>query len=180
MPARRVAAVTPFDRILAVAQHAKTVEVRYAMDDIREELWRSGDVQPWTNAIQLARDLGAIGPVECYALLDIVTEHAMDAVTQTDAELRGFHGQMRAIARENGLGEEEDYFLDEAPEEWLALNRRWEHRFDQLRAEMFRRVGEPGMARDILLRPDEFEARSAEGRSALFDLPEVDDPDCTL
>ena len=163
-------APSPLDQILGIARFARTPDARLLAGDVRYDLSRVGDVVPWTTAIQLARDLGAIGGAEAYALLDIVTEHAVGLETDTDATLAALTGQMRAIATANGLGEDEDYFLYEAPVDWLALNRRWDERFDCLRVELFRRIGEPGMANALQLFPDAFETRSREGRVALFEV----------
>lgn len=173
----RDAGETPFDRILEVAEHAGTWRIKGLIRDIADEIVQPADVPQWANAIQLARDVGAVGATECYALLDIVTESAMQDLTETDAELCRLSEAMIGIQRANGLGEDEDYYMDEAPADWLELNRRWDHRFDQLRAELFRQIGEPGMATEVLLNQDAFEARSQEGRDALFEIREDDDID---
>jgi hypothetical protein len=171
----RKAAETPFDRILGLAQHAGTVRARDLMHHISDEIEGPVDVPQWARAIQLARDVGAVGATECYALLDIVTEEAMGFLTRTDSELHRLADAMRSIATADGLSDDEDYYLDEAPAEWLELNRQWDRRFDQLRADLFRRIGEPGMADELLLFQETFEARSQEGRSALFDVADDDD-----
>ena len=171
----RHAADTPFDRILELAQHAGTYRIRDLIRGIADEIVEPADVTQWASAIQLARDVGAVGATECYALLDIATEAAMGFLTRTDPELCRLAEAMRAIAAADGLSDDEDYYLDEAPAEWLELNRRWDHRFDQLRADLFRRIGEPGMADELLLFPETFEARSQEGRDALLGDAEEDE-----
>ena len=168
-------APTPFDQVLAVAQFAKTEAVRHVLDELLYDLARSGDVFPWTSAIQLARDLAAIGRAEAYALLDVVTEEAIGPITQTDARLVELEQQMREIARADGLDDDDDYYLDEAPADWLALNRLWDDRLARLRVELFRQVGEPAMAIEFAIRQDEFDARSREGRIALFEIDEADE-----
>jgi hypothetical protein len=175
MSGQRANAPTPFDQVLAVAQFAKTEEVRHVLDELSYDLARSGDVSPWTSAIQLARDLGAIGRAEAYALLDVLTEEAIGLVTGTDARLVELEQEMREIARANGLDDDEDYYMDEAPDDWLALNRLWDQRFAQLRVELFRQIGEPAMAVEFAIRQDEFDARSREGRFALFEIPDEDE-----
>ena len=171
----RHSAVTPFDRILQIVEHAGTVRARALMHRMIDEIEGPADVPQWASAIQLARDLGAVGATECYALLDIVTEEAVGSLTETDSELRRLTDAMRMIATADGLSDEEDYYVDEAPAEWLELNRQWDQRFDQLRADLFRRIGEPGMADELLLSQETFEDRSREGRSAMFDVAEEDD-----
>lgn len=168
----REAQKTPFDRILELAEHAGTWRCRDLIRRITDEIVEPAQVPKWASAIQLARDVGAVGATECYALLDIVTESAMLDLTGTDAELRRLSDGMIEIQRANGLAEDEDYYVDEAPADWLALNRQWEHRYDQLRADLFRRMGEAGMANEVLLHPDTFEGRSQEGRDALFAIRE--------
>ena len=95
---------------------------------------------------------------------------------ETDATLVDLYAQIDAVKRQHGLSEDEDFLLGgDAPPEWLELNRQWDRRFRELREQLFHRVGEPGMARDIVLRPDEFDAVSSEGWGALLALPEEED-----
>jgi hypothetical protein len=82
---------------------------------------RPADLPQWASAIQLARDVGAVGATECFALLDIVIEDAMQYLTETDVELCRLSEAMTGIRRANGLAEDDDYYVDGAPADWLAL-----------------------------------------------------------
>lgn len=169
-------APTPFDEILAIAQNANTEYAHELFVDIRDLIERGAEITPWVDAVQLARDVGALGGAESHFLLDRLTESAIGFETGTDEILVDLRDQMEAINRQHGLDEDDDFMLDDAPSDWLELNRQWDRRFQSLREVLFRRIGEPGMARDIVLRPDEFEARSAEGWRALLEVPEEEDP----
>jgi hypothetical protein len=166
---------TPFDLILAIVQHANTEYARALLGDMRELMETGAAIEPWSGAVQLARDVGAVGDDHAYYLLDILTESVVGLATETDEILLDFRDQMDAVERRNGLGEDDFYLLDEAPHDWLELNRQWDRRFRELRASLFRRIGEPAMARDLVLREDEFLARSQAGWRALLAMPEEDD-----
>lgn len=165
-------APTPLDLILTIAQNANTEYAQQLVRDIRELLDTGAAIEPWSNAVQLARDLGAIGSVESYYLIDIMTEEVIGSLTDRDEILVGLRDQMDAIELEHDLGEDESFYLDDAPPEWLALNRQWDRRFQDLHVELLRRIGEPGIANDIVLRPDENSTKVHEGWQQLLEIPE--------
>ncbi len=167
---------TPLDDVLGIAEWAGTEEARAILADIRADLDAGEDFTQWTSAIQLARDLGAIKAEQAYALLDTITETAISPLIETDATLLALSAQMDAIKLADGLEEDEDYYVTEAPPEWQRINRLWECRLNCMRAEMFRSIGEPGMAAGITVNPQAFNERTASGRRELFELrDEYDD-----
>ena len=168
---------TPLDDILAIAEWAGTEEAQDIMADIRDELEAGGDFTPWTTAVQLARDLGAITSEQAYALLDTITEAAIWPLIGADPTLLALSAQMDAIKVADGLDEDDDYYITEAPPEWQRINRQWESRMDCMRAEMFRGIGEPGMAASLTLNPQAFNERTRSGRRELFEIRDDDDAD---
>ena len=92
------------------------------LGDIRELIETVAVVEPCTNAIQLARDVGALGADQAYFLLDRLTESAVNRAIESDATLVDLYAQIDAVKREHGLSEDEDFLLDgHAPLEWLEL-----------------------------------------------------------
>ncbi len=168
---------TPLDDVLGIAEWAGTEEARAIMGDIRADLNAGEDFTPWTSAVQLARDLAAIKAEQAYALLDVITEAAISPLIETDATLLALSAQMDAIKLADGLEEDEDYYVTEAPPEWQRINRLWESRLDCMRAEMFRGIGEPGMAAGITLNPQAYNERTASGRRELFEIRDEDGDD---
>ena len=120
--------------------------------EIRRELADSlQDDQPLLRALvshtQIMRDVGGLTGDEAHYLIAMFTEHYTFHFPDTDPVLLELHGQMRAIEAEHGLDEDSGGFmLDEAPPEWLAVNRRWDHRLDHLWASLLCDLGEPEMA----------------------------------
>jgi hypothetical protein len=168
---------TPLDDILALAEWAGTEEARAIMADIRNKVEEGADFKLWTTAVQLARDLGAIKAEQAYALLDVITETAVEPTIDTDATLISLGAQMDAVKLAEGLDEDEDYFVTEAPPEWQRINKLWDSRMNHMRAEMFRSIGEPGMATSMMLDPLGFEERTGSGRRELFEIRDDHDED---
>ncbi len=160
----------PFDLILVLAQHANTPYAGALFADIRDVLETGAAIEPWTSAIQLARDLGAVSADQAHFLIDRLTESVVGAATQTDDVLVDIRGQMEAVQRAHGRTDDEDFMMYDAPPEWLALSSLWDRRFQDLRVDLFRRIGEPRMASDIVLRPDDMEMRSQVGWRELLDI----------
>ena len=165
-------APTPLDLILSIAQNANTEYARDIFGSIRKLLDTGAAVEPWTSAVQLARDLGAVGPTESYYLIDLMIEAAIGALTGSDEVLIDLSAQMEAVERAHGLEEDEDFHLDDAPPEWTELNRRWDRRFQDLHVDLLRRIGEPGMANAFVLRPDDHAEKVHEGWGQLLEVGE--------
>lgn len=165
---------TPLDLILSLVQHANTQYARKVLGEIRRLLGTGASIEPWASAVQLARDLEAIGPDESYYLLDIMTEYVVELEVDRDAVLLDLGEQIDAVERQHGLSEDEAFYTDDAPEEWSALTRQWDRRFRDLRVELLRRIGEPKIANDVVLRPDVNEARSRAGWVRLLEIADDD------
>jgi hypothetical protein len=168
--------VIPLDVVLALANLAHTREARHILRDIREEIATGGDAASWARAVQVARDLGAIDPDAAFFLLGIVAEDTLLRRTGDDPTLVELTTAMEAIERREGLTEDEAFFVDDAPEDWAALNRRWEARARIIQAEFLRAVGEPAMAAQLQLRTAAYDARSRDGWRALLSISGEVDP----
>jgi len=169
-------AVQPLDIVLDIADLAGTEEARRLAGAVRDHLRDGADVAPWVRAVQLARDVGALGDDAAFYLIDVFTEEAAGDLIDADALLPVVSAMMEAAEAREGLGPDESFFVGEGPEDWDALNRLWERRFDTLRAALFVRVGEAGMA--LLLRrdPEHYMERSRRGWRAILALTEEVEP----
>jgi hypothetical protein len=167
--------VTPLDRLLELAQAANRSYADDLLTDMRREIGTGGDLAPWAQAIQLARDLAALDADAAYFLLDMITETAVGLRIEDDPTVRVISDEMLAIERRDGLSEDEAYFLDQAPAAWEALNIQWERRFDVLQAELFLQYGERSMGTDLLTHPEEFRERSRRGWRMLLAFADEDE-----
>lgn len=122
----------------------------------------------WMKGVQLLRDTNAITDDAANYLLNLVLDNVMLSFTQTDPELLTLSAELHAIESAYGLGDDEAFVLDSAPPDWLAINARWDHRFDAIRADVLRSVGEDDLARMLIANPDEFDNRTRLGREELI------------
>lgn len=130
---------------------------------IRDEVDRSGAVGPW---IAAARALAADGVITADAALFLV-EAFLDAVTyaslESDPEMVRICEEMDRVKREHGLDEDEEWYVDEGPEEFERLNDEWERRDHENRIAALRALGHGDIA-DLLERdPEEFDRRTSIG-----------------
>lgn len=159
---------TPLDVVLLMAAEANTDIAGRLLNGMRASVEQDGDAARWIRAVLVARDTGALGDAPSVYLLDIITEAAVGRQTDTDPILVALAAQLREIERADGLDDDEAYLLDDAPAEWLELNRRWDSRFAQLRGALLTDSGESRLARLCQIRPEEFDALSLEGWAALM------------
>jgi hypothetical protein len=131
---------------------------------------------PWLNAVATLRDRLIIGEPETCYLASMFAESAIFGAVG-DPELDRIVADMQNIERANGLHPDESYGLDDAPPDWLALNTEWDARSDVITAQLLRDGGLGDLARMYVERRAQFDDRSEEGRSRLWELPFDDDHD---
>jgi hypothetical protein len=118
--------------------------------------------------VQAMRDTGALEQNEAWHLLYWTLERMSDQWTQTDAELVRLTAAMVAIERSHGLSDDEDFHLDDAPPDWLALSNQWDRRLNAIWAGEFMTLGESEMARLVITDELHEDPRLADGRASLF------------
>ena len=175
---RAAASVDPLAVVLDLADAAGTEDAHRLVAAVRGLVAGGGDVAPWAAAVQLARDVGALDPDAAFYLLDVLTEEAVGVHLGTDVELAVLGEEMEAAEAREELGPDEAVVVGAEPSNREALRRAWERRFDLLRAALFVRLREPGMA--LLLRRDldDFLARSRRGWASV--IPVTDEPEPPL
>jgi hypothetical protein len=85
-----------------------------------------------------------------------------------DAEMVRLSQGMQAIERAHGLGPDNYWRTDEAPEEWRVLNEAWDARNDALILERLRKFGRADLAELEEHHRDELDAMREAGRNELF------------
>lgn len=154
----------PLDFILLLADTLGEEGALLVVRSVREGIGAGEDPRPWLRAVQIARDTGVLSADAAHYLFDVFVEEASARQIDRDAELQEASRLMDASRAAHGLADDEDFYVDEGPEDWQAARRRWEARFDQIRAEWFRRIGEQELAAETLFRPDEFMEATERGR----------------
>ena len=146
--------MAPLDVILELVRQRNTLEAQQLLGDIKAEIGGSSDAAPWINACRIACDLGALSDDEMLYLAYMFSEVALDPILESDPVLVALQGQLAEIRRLHGLTDDEDFFIDDAPEDWAAVNKQWDARFTRLHAQILRSAGETAMALDLTLGRD--------------------------
>lgn len=130
---------------------------------IRHELDESVDPGPW---IAAARTLAATSVITENASLYLVTIF-LECITfnavVTDPEMLRIDAEMARVRRAHGLSEDEDWYVNEGPPEWQALNVDWERRDLEIRVATLRALGQEEVAGWLERAPEEFDERSRAG-----------------
>ncbi|MBX9929063.1 MAG: hypothetical protein K2X99_09140 [Gemmatimonadaceae bacterium] len=130
---------------------------------IREEADRTASPDPWLSAAATLLEREVITEDSCVYLVELFVECLTPGAMENDPELLAVQEEMDAYLRSRGLSEDHDWFVDESPPEWRALNTRWERRDDQIKQDALRACGLAWIA-DIWERdPKEFSGRGAVG-----------------
>lgn len=133
------------------------------MGRILTELEASPEPGPW---IAAARALAAEGVVSADAVF-YFAEHFLECITfqavNHDPEMLRIYAEIDEVKRAHGLRDDEDWYVDDGPAEWQALNKAWDERDHELRVSTLRALGHDDLA-DVLERdPEEFRGREASG-----------------
>jgi len=151
-PRRRFRAprrIAPLDPETFARRIATKVGTEYGTELHRRVLdivMRTGDADPWIRAVQRLRESGAISAAVARFLIFQFVEMTPSVLMETDPELADISAQIDAIRRAHGLADDEDWYVDEGPPEWQALQQQWNERTDVLMSEIFQRHGEHELA----------------------------------
>lgn len=138
------------------------------LERIRVELFRSRDPGPWIAAARTLAATAVITENASLYLIEIFLETITFHAAATDAELVRIEGEMERIKREHGLTEDEDWYVDEGPEEWQALAAAWDRRDDAIRVAMLRTLGHDEVAELLERDPVGFQERSSAGHQEFW------------
>jgi hypothetical protein len=167
------------ERLEALVRESNPDRRDRMMQRIRAGIESAPDtVTAWIRAARVLADRLIIGEDAFHYFANIFAESVMIEASGTDAELVRLYAEIEAIERANGLAEDESYDANDAPEDWLALNAKWEARFDTILADAIRASGFADVADLLLLRRAEFDARCERGHSEIWgDDDGLDDDD---
>ena len=81
-----------------------------------------------------------------YYLSSLFTDCLVLAASDSDPDLCRIRAEMDDIERAHGLGEDEFWYIDEAPADWQQLNDAWNSRADVVLATALRELGHADLA----------------------------------
>lgn len=134
---------------------------------IRDDLDATQEVPAWLNGLSTLRDRLVASNDETYFLAEILAESALFG-EHVDAELKRLVDALKAIEAADGLADDESYFTDDAPEDWLEVNRAWDARANQVMAESMRKAGLGDVAKAFIEERAKFDERASDGRQRIL------------
>jgi hypothetical protein len=160
-----------FDLLLALVDAAGSEDVNDYMTFMQSaiESGRTPDEKlAWLRAVQLLRDTNAAEENACTFLLHHLSEMISVSEIDRNARLVELSARIDAIRHDHGLTEDEDWYVDQGPPEWQALNREWEAEFDRQWRSILRRVGEEQLARSVPIPDPAVDEAIEDGRLTLI------------
>ncbi len=127
--------------------------------------WR--EVDPIMRMIQAMGDAGLFSRAERFFLLGSLGDAVVPSRASEDPRFPEVEQAMERVRLEHGLGEDEEWLLHEAPDEYRALNDEWCRIADREMSKWFAELGEREMARTMAGDRSLFELRWDEGRREL-------------
>lgn len=178
MPARRIhpslpVAVTAFDPVDLVSQlfvfagapNANRIE--QALEVIVDV--GAYDPAPLIQSARILCDLGQASEDAATWFAERMLESYTQRLSGSDPELLALTAAMDDIVRREGLDPEfDDFYLDEAPADWLALNRKWDARVDAACDAQLRAAGASDFADTRSRNPRRWDAAFARGGMELL------------
>jgi hypothetical protein len=155
---------SPEERLEALVREASPERARRMMGRILADLDANPEPGPWLAAARSLGDRLVISFDAVYYFAEKFTECLILSASGSDTDLLRIQGELQAIERAHGLTEDEYWRLDEAPDEWRALNDAWDARSYEIVGAALRAYGHSDLAEVYEREPKEFEHRSGKGQ----------------
>jgi hypothetical protein len=158
-------------RLEAIATEANRDRALRAWQRVRTDLDDTQEAGTWIGAAHTLAERGTISDDALCYFVEILLESVTLSATSEDPELVRIEDAMRAVESAHGLAEDEFWYLDEAPPEWVALNDQWDARTNAVAIAFLRTLGHARLADLREQDPDEFEAKCDVGGDELWGDP---------
>ncbi len=162
----------PLERLRTLVLEPGKERKARMMTRARNELDQTREPGPWIAAARTLHSEGVISENALYYLVEILLEcitlHSMDH----DPEMLRLAAGIDELKRAHGLRDDEEWYVDEGPPEWRALNDEWNERDRELRVQTLRSLGHDDLAVVLAGAPERFHDRESDG---YFDVWGTDD-----
>lgn len=168
LPIHSIDARTAEELLESVLREPNPDTARRMMAWIYIGLSESGDPAAWIAAARRLRERLVISEDAFYHFANKLTECVVSEGSKHDPELVRLEAEIRSIERAGGLEEGEYYSVADSPPELRALDDLWSQRAHHLVAEYLRTHGHADVASLIVGDYEDYCARVAAGRIALW------------
>jgi hypothetical protein len=141
---------------------------------IRDDLDARPDPGPWVAAARTLSERLIISENAFYYFAEVFTECLVFAASGADPDLLRLGSEMEEIERAHGLRDDEFWHLNDAPDDWRALNDSWDSRADAIVASHLRELGNADLADLLEQNRREFDRRTGQGRIELWGEDDAD------
>jgi len=162
-PAATTDARPPAERLEAMVREKNDERRERMLGRIRAEIRGPSELIPWMRGARELADRLITSDDTFYYLAGLFLDSAFDGVVYVDEELVRLSQAIDDIERAHGLREDESFVLQDAPDEWTALNTQWDARMDAILADMLKGAGQTDVAALHQRDRAEFERRAEKG-----------------
>jgi hypothetical protein len=167
---------SPDERLESLVREPNLDRAERMIARIQDGLDDDPEPGPWIAAARTLSERLIISENAFYHLVGLFTECLIFAASGTDPELQRIRDEILAVQRAHGLRADESFYLDDAPEDWLAVNTKWDRRADAIIAARLRELGHADVATLLETDRDEFTRRAELGEAELWGDDEKLDP----
>lgn len=128
--------------------------------------WR--DLDPVMRLVQSMADAGIYSTSAKLYLMAQISEAVLPSRANEEPRFAEVDREIEEVKRAHGLGEDDDWFLDDAPAEYVRLSNEWSEIADRQRAAWFAELGEREMARWLRAESPEWMQMWKVGRDELL------------
>jgi hypothetical protein len=159
---------TPEERLEAFVREKYADRAQRMWARILDGLDAVPEPAPWISAARTLSERLIISEDAFYWFAEKLTECLVFHGSKHDPELLRIYDEIDQIKRDHGLGEDEDWLVGEGPEEWTALNERWNARADEIVDAALRAAGSADVADLRKNDPNRYDERVDKGRLELW------------
>jgi hypothetical protein len=165
---------SPDERLEALVRERNPDRRGRMMGRIHEDLEaRPETIGAWITAARTLADRLIISFHAFHYFAAIFAEAGIMAASERDDELVRLANAIEAVERDHGLRDDESFHVDDAPDDWRALDAEWNSRADAIMAEIMRGAGHADVAEAMLRDRDAFDREVERGHHDIW--PETDE-----
>lgn len=159
---------SPDERLEALVREPNLDRAERTLDRILNDLDAAPAPAPWISAARTLSERLIISEDAFLYFAMLFTDCALLEESERDPELTRLADAMIVIERAHRLRDDETFVVEDAPEDWRALNESWERRADAIIAQTLRQASQSDIALLFEESRAEFDRRVEKGRTDLW------------